>query len=105
MKFYSPTPSLTGPIAVKKFATCSISESVNLFERVLKGFYSVLSESRISLSIGILYAFNAANCYSLWGYPTKIYPLISFNLPLWFIIGIIYFKAKSSSGGVLGLYY
>lgn len=64
-----------------------------------------MSESKIYLSIGILKAFKAANCYSLWGYPIKIYPLISSSFPLWFTTGIIYFSDKSSRGGVLGLYY
>ena len=45
-----------------KLANCSISVSLNLFDRDLKGFYYELSESKIYLSIGILNAFNAANC-------------------------------------------
>lgn len=67
---------LTGPIAVMKADTCSSSESVNLFERVLNGFYYELSERRMSLSIGILNAFSAAICYSFSGNPISIYPLI-----------------------------
>ncbi len=104
LKTYYPSAYFTGPIPDMKLATCSIYESVNLLERVLYGFYSELSERRINLSMGMLKALRALSCYSLCGYPIKIYPFISSSLPLWLTTGIIYFSDKSYNGGVFGLY-
>jgi len=72
----SPKASLTGPIAAVKRPTCSSSASFNRFCKFLFGASSTLSESMISLSMGILNCFKAFNCSSLFGYPIMMYPLI-----------------------------
>lgn len=100
---YYPRAYFTGPIAAIKLVSCYIYDPVSLFDKVLKGFYSELSDSKINLSIGILNAFRAASCYSFWGYPTRMKPFISSNLPLWLTWGIIYLRERSYNGGVLGL--
>ena len=63
----SPNASLTGPILVPNNATCSNYASFNLFDKLLFGASSELSERIIILSIGILKDFNALSWSSLLG--------------------------------------
>lgn len=81
LQVYSPNASLTGAIFVENVPTISSSASFSLVARVLLGASSDASESKIILSIGMLNAFKAANCSSLFGYPIMMKPFISSSFP------------------------